>query len=55
MSSNPINLEKKQSAFGLFQDIYTLTYCLILIPIAKYNIFTNSNIIDWKLDSQKSN
>jgi hypothetical protein len=45
-----INLEKKQSFYGLFQDLYTLIYCIILIPISLFNIMTNTNIIGWNID-----
>jgi len=48
--TNPINLEKKQSKFGLYQDIYTLIYCSVLIPVSIYNLYYNTNIIDWKVD-----
>lgn len=48
--SNPINIEKKQSKFGLCQDIFTLIYCSILIPVSIYNLYYNTNIIDWKVN-----
>lgn len=48
--SNPINLEKKQSKFGLYQDIYTLIYCTIIIPVSIYNLYYETNIIDWKIN-----
>ena len=48
--TNPINLEKKKSKFGLYQDIYTLIYCTIIIPISIYNLYFETNIIDWKID-----
>ena len=48
--TNTINLEKKQSVYGLFQDLYTLIYCMILIPISLYNIIFNTNIITTNLD-----
>lgn len=45
-----INIEKKQSWSGLFQDIYTLLYCMIIIPLSIYNVIYETNIIDWKID-----
>ena len=45
-----INIEKKQSCFGLFQDICTLLYCMIIIPLSMYNLIYETNIIDWKID-----
>lgn len=48
--SYPINLEKKQSKFGLYQDICTLIYCSIMIPVSIYNLYYGINIIDWKID-----
>ena len=48
--SNTINLKKKQSVYGLFQDLYTLAYCIILIPISIHNIMFNTNIITSNLD-----
>lgn len=48
--TNPINLDKKKSIYGLVQDAYTLLYCLILIPTSIYNLVYQTNIITWKLD-----
>jgi hypothetical protein len=45
-----INIEKKQSWLGLFQDTYTLIYCMIIIPLSMYNVIYDTNIIDWKID-----
>ena len=45
-----INIKKKQSWIGLFQDIYTLVYCMIIIPLSMYNLIYNTNIIDWKIN-----
>ncbi len=45
-----INIEKKKSIYGLFQDIYTLSYCMIIIPISIYNLYYQTNIITWKID-----
>lgn len=50
MTTNPINLDKKKSIYGLFQDGYTLLYCSLLIPISIYNLIYQTNIITWKLD-----
>jgi len=49
-SSVGINIIKKQSNLGLLQDIYTLIYCLIIIPISLYNIYYNTNLLNWKID-----
>lgn len=48
--SNPINIEKKKSIYGLYQDIFTLIYCSIIIPISIYNLYYETNIVDWKVD-----
>lgn len=48
--TNPLNIEKKKSIYGLYQDIYTLIYCAIIIPISIYNLYYETNIIDWKID-----
>lgn len=50
IKKNLLNSEKKLSVYGLFQDIYTLGYCIIIIPICIYNIFYQTNMINWKLD-----
>lgn len=49
-TSTGLNIEKKQSVLGIFQDVYTLIYCALIIPISIYNIFNQTNIIDWKID-----
>lgn len=48
--NNIINLEKKQSIYGIFQDIYTLVYCIVIISISIYNLYNGINIINWKID-----
>lgn len=40
---NVINIEKKQSYFGLIQDIMTLLYCFMMIPLSMLNIVSNMN------------
>jgi len=45
-----INIQKNNHFFGLFQDIYTLVYCLSIIPIVLYNLYFQTNIINWKID-----
>ena len=47
---NAINIEKKQSIYGFLQDIYTLFYCMIIIPVSIYNLYYQTNIITWKID-----
>lgn len=47
---NVINIDKKNSYIGIFQDIYTLIYCIIIIPISFYNLYLNTNVINWQID-----
>jgi hypothetical protein len=47
--NNVINLEKKQSEYGLIQDLMTLGYCLIMIPLAISNIIYGQNNFTWSI------
>ena len=38
-----VNLEKKNSIYGLIQDLETLIYCLIMVPLSLLNIFNDKN------------
>lgn len=44
-----INIEKKQSEYGLIQDLMTLGYCLIMIPLAISNIMYGQNNFSWSI------
>lgn len=48
--SNVINLEKKQTNYGLIQDFMTLGYCLVMIPLSVSNIISNINNFTWHIN-----
>ena len=45
--TNVVNLEKKQSNYGLIQDFMTFLYCLVMIPLAISNIIYYKNYFTW--------
>jgi hypothetical protein len=47
---NVVNLEKKQSKYGLIQDLMTLGYCSIIIPLAISNIMYGKNNFSWSIN-----